>query len=408
MDIKNIRIIVLGVVLILALSLGGFYWYIQGKESSLEAVSGARGFGESAPSFSGTGGSTFENIVSGLGFQNKSGDAGTEPVKPPRLWQVLATPGSGTGFIAGATSTKLRFIERSTGYVFETDTLTGVTLRLTNTLIPMMHEARFRSDGTPLGEVLENGVRTTYTYEIRNSTSTLKQLSGKSLGTDIVTIRPHPKKNEVMTLVSDGAGSALIASAWDGSKPSRVFGSGLRAWNLHVLSDDSVIVAQPAASGIPGNAYRITATGPVPLVRNVPGLTLLPRANSGALLIGSDSGTVSLGSRGGAASTTVTLPIRTTAEKCVWAPGVRAIAYCAVPREISSSRYIDEWYRGMIHTNDTWWKVDAAAGSAELLFSPSSEVEMLDVEIPTINETGEYISFRNAYDKSIWVLRVTE
>ncbi len=402
---KMIRTAVVTLLLVLVAGLGGWYWYLRAKSASIEDLSGGRGLGASTPSFESEGGSTFGNIVKGLGFQEEQSIPETK--KPPRLWRTLATPGAGLGFISGATSTRLRFLERSTGYLFEADVENGKTVRLTNTLTPQAYEAYFSGTGMPVVERLQDERMIAQSLLYRaSSTQPFGTMTEYSFGA-VRAIVAHPKKNEVLAAVEDGKGIALIRSQWDGTKPARVFSSTIKNWRIHWLADDSIIISEPPASGVPGSAYRVSANGLTPIVRNVPGLTILPRTNSDAILIGADDGTLSIGVRGSAASSTAALPIRTVPEKCVWVPGKTPVAYCAVPQSISSGQFLNDWYRGRVHTSDTWWKVSVGSATAEQLLPPS-EGQLLDVESPAINDAGEYISFRNAYDKSVWVLRIKE
>ncbi len=401
---KAVRTATITLLVILVAGLGGWYWYLRSQGASLDGQSAARGLGDPTPSFANGAGSTFENIVQGLGFQKDAPIPETK--KPPRLWRVLATPGAGHGFISGATSTRLRFIERSTGYLFETDVESGVTTRLTSALMAQVYEAHFSGTGSPTIERLDGEQLIASSLLYRASTTGAFGDVAEHSFSAVRAITSHPIKNEVLTTVDDGSGIALIRSLWDGTKPTRIFTSALKDWRVHWLSDDALIVSEAAASGIPGSAYRVSGGGLTSIVRNIPGLTILPRANSAAILIGADDGTVSIGVRGSAASSTVVLPIRTVPEKCVWAPGKDLVAYCAVPQRITSQQFLNDWYRGNIHTTDTWWKVIVGNATAEQLLPPGDD--QLDVEKPVINDAGEYISFRNAYDKSVWVLRITE
>ncbi len=99
------------------------------------------------------------------------------------------------------------------------------------------------------------------------------------------------------------------------------------------------------------------------------------------------------------------LSVHTIADKCVWAPGKELIAYCAVPQSAPSGNFLDNWYKGTTHTVDSWWRIDASGGSAQLVYSPDPSL-LLDVEKPTIDGGGNYLAFRNARDGSFWVLRL--
>jgi hypothetical protein len=402
------RYVAFGLIVAFLLGLGGWYMFLSNRALPFTNLAGERGLGENIPAFSGFGGSTFENIVSGLGFREETPDE--EGGTAPRLWQVQATPAAGLGFLAGATSSTLRLMERSTGHIFEADPRSGAVKRVTNTLIPKVHEASFAGDGSVIGSMMNDaGAKTVFTATLTRASSTdaFSSLQETSLGEQILDIVPSRAQRTFVSLVPDSEGAVVIRSEWNGTRPQRVFTSGLSDWHLHLLTDDSLVLVQKAASGVPGSAYRVTGNGSLsPLARGIDGLTILPRANSEFALIGADNGVISLSLQ--TATSSLVLPLRTMADKCVWAPGANPIAYCAVPSTITSTRFLDEWYRGLIHTSDSWWKVDAAAGTTELLFTPGTEGRTLDVENPVINDTGEYLAFMNARDKSAWILRIAE
>ena len=81
------------------------------------------------------------------------------------------------------------------------------------------------------------------------------------------------------------------------------------------------------------------------------------------------------------------------------------IVYCAVPQVSPDNNFLDRWYRGEVHTADSWWRVSVNANSAELLYTPG---DILDVENPVIDGSGNYIAFINGIDKSLWLLRTNK
>jgi len=65
-------------------------------------------------------------------------------------------------------------------------------------------------------------------------------------------------------------------------------------------------------------------------------------------------------------------------------------------------------YQGFVSFSDAIWKFDAAAGTADLLFTPGeSEGEVVDVISPLLSEDGTYLLFRNKKDGSLWGLQLT-
>ena len=163
---------------------------------------------------------------------------------------------------------------------------------------------------------------------------------------------------------------------------------------------------------------------------NAPGLTFLPNASSTALIYGtSERGSLSLFARTREDATAVSIPIKTVADKCVWstetptaaqstttpkissksAPIVKPlIAYCAVPQFVTSNTFLNDWYKGAIHTSDSWWRVDVSSGTVELLLSPSATNQSIDVKNPIMDASGKYISFMNTTDNTLWLLRISK
>ena len=192
----------------------------------------------------------------------------------------------------------------------------------------------------------------------------------------------------------------------EGASQKPVFASTLQQWRVWWLSDGRMYVAQQPSDGIMGYAFTLKG-GTLQGLVSAPGLSILPRTGSTALIYSSSAGGVNLFGQTSAGTTPVRFTVRTLAEKCVWAPGKDLVAYCAVPQVLPTrASYMEEWYRGAAHTSDAWWRVDVSAGIAQNLFTPDSGTSF-DVEHPAIDGNGSYIAFINAADKSLWMLRIT-
>lgn len=450
----------IALVLILFLILSGWYIYLRNETATIQTDSEGRGLGESAPLPSSSLGSMFSNIVAGfrntddgtsapsaenaetVSIGNKIGSftgrifgrtgqgvstfSGSvknafgnlvsditnnttppEAPAPPRLWHAHASPIAGFGFVSGATTT-LRFMERSTGHLFDVNPKTGGVTRVSNTLIPKSYDAEFAPDGSVIWNTID-GERRVFSGTIATSsaTGTPAALLTRELGDGIVEITPSGTARQFLSLVQDGTSAALVSSRWDGSQPRRLTTTALLGWNLHWTSN-RIILAQDAASSIPGYAYEVTASGELtPLARAIPGLTVLPHTSSSATLIGSDNGNLALTVR--TATSSSELSIKTVPEKCAWTSGGALLLYCAVPEQMTSRQFLDDWYRGLYHTEDSLWRVDAQTGETELFFAPFSEMNIsLDVTDPRVDDRGEYFAFINALDQSLWILRISQ
>ena len=397
-------------IVLLMFGLGGWYFFISRQTTDIEGAALSRGFSIGVPSFSGSRGSTAENIESGFGTP-LSGEQNGEAKRPPRLWRVSTTPVAGAGFVSTPGSTTiLRFVERSTGHIFDADPRTSAVTRRTNKLIPKVYDALVGSGDSIIERSLNaEGALSTFTGTLGTTTEDgFVPLLGADLGSDVRDIALL-KSSDIVFLMPGSVGTQLVRTGIDGSKSKPLLSLFVSNFKIAVTLDERITLIEKTASGIPGNAYEVGNGGVLaPLVRNIPGLTILPRTGSSALLIGTDTGeSLFLSLRTSKEATLTSLPIKTIADKCVWVPGISLTAYCAVPLTPPGANFLTNWYRGTVHTNDSWFKVEGGAGTAESFFTTDTDT-MIDVERPLIDETGNYIAFMNARDKSLWILRINE
>ena len=426
---KIIHYAIVALVVIMLSLLAWWYIFLSAKEDTLRSTDLARGAGLAPPSFGEAVGSTYNNITKNLSsFIERVGTEGPES-SSPRLRQVTKTPVAGAGFIvreprgntsvarAVSTSTSiLRFVERGTGYVFESEANRTSLVRVTNTLVPQVYEALLAKNGAIImrnidetGAIVTFSAFATTTPSLNTASSSL---SLSPLPKNIRTITFSPSGEEVLYILEEAGGSAsLIRAPRQAGTGTRMARLGFSGWQIEWLVGNRFILTQHATDGLPGYAYEVGGNGSlVPLLSGIPDLALSMQANlsqaakaSGMLY----SSGFTLSARANANASVVTLPIRTTAEKCVWALNNTLIAYCAVPQASPSVNAMGRWLRGEIHTADTWWKVDAGSGRAEILYTAEGG-SRLDVERPVIDPKGEYIAFLNAVDKSLWLLRLSD
>ena len=412
---RVVKYIAIGTIALLLGALSGWYFYLRDQSQTIADTAAGRGLGIGVPSFSGATGSTLRNIIYGISGSETDNAAQERPVvAPPRLWHTHVTPIAGFGFMRTGTTTLIRFMERSTGNIFDADLETGEVTRITNTLIPAVHEAAFSKDGRVAARA-EDAEGTVEAFTGIVSTTTASSTPDQAalvrslLGDGVLEVIPSYTGQSLLSLLEDGAGSALVRSSIRGSEPERLFASAIKGWDVTWLPDNRILLQEKSASGVPSSAFELSPQGTlISLARNVPGLTLLPRASSTALLIGSDNGGLTLSIRSRDDARLIPLPIQTIAKKCAWSPDPRLLAYCAAPLT-APAPFLDNWHRGLIRTADIIWRIDAATGTTERVVSLEEESDTrIDVENPRIDPLGTYFAFQNAHDKSLWVLRLSD
>jgi hypothetical protein len=406
--------LVLGSIVVLVLGgLAGWYFYLHSQETLSTTNAAASGLNAPTPSFGGSSGSTqADQAIATQAFGTSNSGASSTSTSP--LWEVDPAAVAGMGFITSQTSEYLYYVERGNGYVFEAHPSDETSARLTNTLMPKIYQALFADDGSVIERSIDqNGNVTTFLGTIATSSSatssTPATLTGLYLQPGIESIALNPSSKSLFYLTADPKGGVDGTSvSWNGTKQKQIFSSPIGSWRPSILADGTVVMLESPADGIPGYAYTLSAAGALTsLVSDVEGLTILPKTSSSLILYGSSAGSA-LSLYGVASSSPQTISLATVADKCVWLPGSSEIAYCAVPNGAAPNDFLDNWYKGAVHTSDDWWEIDLSDDSVQRIYSPSVNNVALDVEDPTIDPSGNYIAFINATNQSLWVLRVAQ
>lgn len=423
--------IVAAILVAIVGGLAGWYFYLRTHESAIRSADSARGFTTGGGLIGGMSGNT-GNILSGdsgvslpggitpgsvfsvIGMNGTSSEeanpdarATSTQIQTPRLWHVAKTPVAGFGFTTVDGTLTLRYAERATGNVFSADPISGTIQRLTNTLMPKTAQAYF-AGGAVIERSLGDGVLTTFSGVVgRNATTSA--LVGVTLADDISFLSIDPATASLFYLRPTAAGTIGTVSKADGSAGTQVFSSLLSSWKP-IIVPGHLVVEELSSDGVPGYAYEIGKGGTLSeIVGDVPGLQVLPRASSTALLWSSAGpGGISLYARAAASSSDQKLSLKTIADKCVWAPagGASSIfAYCAVPRTLPPAGFLDLWHQGAYRSDDAWWQIDVGAGASQALYATE---ESPDVHDPQIDPSGRFIGFIDGRDSSLWVLRIVK
>ena len=446
---KILRRVLIVIIALLIVGLAAFYVFLKQKQTAV-GNGAERVYGTDAPSLGNSTESPHGSNVSNTASPRNKAEAVESPSKTSRLLQVTKSPVAGMGFNGSANSSNLLFTERSSGYIRQEDVRTGTVTRLTNKLLPKVYEAIFSRGRVIIRSVDENGNVTSFvaamaTSSTSRSTHTISGISssstpdtpaeqggasaflnGQYIENNIATLSVNQKTDEMFYLRRESSGltvgvrvpaSATEAAVLQGAKQKTVFSSLISNWISIFLPDGRIFLTLKPSDNISGYAYELKGDGLLsPQLLDVPGLTYLPQTSSTAILFGSSqSGELKLYARARDDATIISLPLKTIADKCVWAPtnasqnvlaSKALIAYCAVPQYIPSKKFLDDWHRGAIHTSDDWWRINASDGTVELLYSPGDTGVSIDVENPIIDDKGETIAFMNALDKTLWLLSI--
>lgn len=335
-----------------------------------------------------------------------TGDSEGEGGVLPRLRQISSVPTAGAiAFDVGST-TIVRYIERATGHIYETENSKTDIKKVSNTTIPKIHEALWSLDGARLliRYVKDDGpaIRTFYA-RIATTTRPEQALEGIFLADDLREISVSGGKIFYMNETSSGS-TGVLANI-DGSGRATVFNSSFSDWRSSLTSPTTAVIFPRPSGSTAGSAYilDIKSGSYSKVAGDLPGLVALSNSDGSRVLVSAvlnrSLATVAYDSRGKSEN----LSVETIADKCVWSVKNKNVVFCAVPQSLPSGVYPDDWYKGKISFDDSLWRIDTANGETENLMSPELETGIsMDIFKLSMNKSETVLVFTNRKDMSVW------
>jgi hypothetical protein len=103
------------------------------------------------------------------------------------------------------------------------------------------------------------------------------------------------------------------------------------------------------------------------------------------------------------------LPQATLIEKCTWGPKGSKYVYCAVPRETVSGEFLENWYMGIVNSDDVIWRIDTGSNTTKKILDPFEETkERFDIEDLVVSPKEDYLIFRTRVNDVLWSLKLPE
>jgi len=418
---KTMKKILITFVITLVLGIvGGFFLAQRGGDDSTKATQENAGFfgglfsGDDAVGLSDERRPLISQNEGGFGFGIDEEDALIKRQFADILLQQLTTTPV-AGFVSTTTSLDtplVRYVERTTGNVYESNPEEVETTRITNTTIPGVYEAVWNKDADAviLRYLDENDVIKTFNARIVSG-SALSVLDGRFLPDDIDFLTVDDNGENIFYTIRGDRETLLKKSAFNGTGVEIVYRSFLHELLFEITQTGKIFFTTKASGLVSGLVYKLDAKDgalPEKILRGVPGLTVNTNPSGGRFLLsrGFDGG-IELFSFVPETREVRLVSVTTLPEKCAWSPTRSDIVYCGVPNIISKEIYPDSWYQGKVSFSDNIWEIDVSRDTTRKLTSLDSESDFaIDVINPAISEFGEYLFFINKKDSSLWSLRL--
>ena len=333
----------------------------------------------------------------------QSGGFETEQGIIPSVRQVSAVPVSGaTVFLRGG-SQVIRYVERTTGNVFETGVDSLATTRISNMTVPRIQESLWFGKGEGvLLRYLDGETIKTFSAKIATSTEG-GRLQGSFLPDDIAEIAVNPAGTKIFYLQEAGSGSIGTLADPDGGRASALFSSPLREWLLSWGSENKILFTTKPSAEIRGAAYTfdINTKSFVSVLGDVAALTASISPDGKTFFYSSAGDEIGANLLSGGKTTESVLS--TFADKCVWSGSQKLL--CGTPFTLLAPSDLEAWYRGEIALSDALWTLNTTLNIAELESAFGGFGDM-DITHPLLSPFGTHFLFINKNDLTLWSVEV--
>jgi hypothetical protein len=317
--------IVLGVILI---GLVGYYFVIQNNNNT-ETGGKTTGFRSFFP-FGGN-----NTTSNGTSTENNNVEPTPTPISQTDFTQKLrklsSEPVSGAGASDTKAGTVVRYIEKATGHIFETELFSPKSNRISNTTIPLVYEAIWGNGNNSLiARYLADDNQKIDTYSLtlkKVSTTTENTVAAIAFSANINDVSVID--NNVFYLERGNGFSTGFVSKFDGTSKKQIWNSALQELLSQFVNPKTVALTTKPASKVSGFLYFIdTSTGSVKsILSKIPGLSTLVNDDATRVIYleqGDDFNIKVLEIKTKISTET---GIETFPEKCVWSKKDKTIIY---------------------------------------------------------------------------------
>lgn len=410
---RTILFIALGIVL---LGTGaGIYFYFFSNKSVVVGQSGA----QLPSSETASGDSTGQGgVAQELGVPVAG--AGTEVA--PRLIRISDRPvvsGSQALYVPGTVApptgsttpgtvaysvdpdVRVSYIDRESGNVYAFTGHARTLTRISNKTLPAIQNATWTPDGSlAFVQYLEKNTagEQISTYALPSNGEGGYMLE-KNISEVAVT-----GSSTLVTLAPSSNGSVATISSTAGSGVRTLFSSLLGS--LLLTTGGGVTVATTKASSkSSGYAFLVSPKDGsfTRILGPFPGLTTLISPSGRFLLYNYlEKGKIVLAVFDMTTHTATRLPLATLPEKCVWTSDSLSL-YCGVPTSLTGT-LPDDWYQGVIATNDRIWQVDMQSRVAtQVIDLQTVGAGSVDAVSLDIDRTSDVLIFTDRTTGSLWM-----
>lgn len=321
------------------------------------------------------------------------------------LQQVTTNPVAGFGMTTNSrtgttTSTEsgkgiLRFVERGTGYVFEINLNSGLQTQVTPTTLPNTVAAYFSPDLERVVVVTERSGRQVTLVELPDNADSEASLTSLDAAAQNIQFIDDDTLTYTRNSFTETVGYTYTVGEQTVAERFRL--SIPDATVLTTENNNVFAYPKPTAS-LAGALYEVESDGLLPASDMAPGL--VPFIGGGIGVVNQVADGVYRTYR---LPNYTEQPITMLPEKCA-ASAATSSVICGAPEPSQSEAFVEEWYKGVVRSNDLLWNVDTASGEATSLMNPVEVTgRQIDVTQMNVSPNGGHALFVNKIDATLWL-----
>lgn len=294
----------------------------------------------------------------------------------------------------------VRYVLKENGYIYDYIPKYKKSYLISDTAFPKTSFATF----SPSGEKI------LFQY-LDKDLITEKSVLGQ-LGNSSVKILPDNivsfsfSSNNLFTYVQKNSNGASVVFVNSNEKESIVYESALSEWNISFIGEDRLLITTKPSEYADGFSYIITLKNKsvAKLFSNEKSLATKVSSNGSYILKGN---TVTAGpelylynTKDGTSSKLEKMGL---VDKCSFSQDETSIT-CAVPKKFENRAYPDDWYLGLVKTDDGIIKYTTQNKNTKILNNPGSEINKnVDIWKIYTNNSGNMTVFIEKENSELWL-----
>jgi hypothetical protein len=355
-------------------------------------------------------------VFTNLGFEISQQDTAITPPSPnipletlvdtqsgASLRQLTTRPIAGFTFASTSNGTAVRYVERGTGHVYQILLESGTESILSGTTIPRVSEAVFSPDANTVA---------LSSYTNNQSDVFVGKLSadGNLLG---ISLQPGAENiafssdDEVLYTIATQGTTRGYTHNIDTLAQTELFSMNYTNLDVGWGSDLNVTyLATKPSQELEGFIYTVAGNILTPATFSAYGLSAL--FNNDYILTTYIKDGVYTSSAIDTDGISYDLPLIALKEKCVFDTNNSNLVWCAAPIQDISTSYVEDWYKGIITSEDYLWRINIATQTAQLFADPERLTgRSVDIKSIAISSDGTLLTFTNKINQTLWLFETT-